>query len=90
MLRRLPLPLTIALVALAGAHVWTQQRAARVDWRAHGADAAHTQHSPAALITSANVSRLRVAWTYKTGDGRADNRSQIQCNPIVVLSLIHI
>ena len=87
--RRLPLPLTIALVALACAHVWTQQRAARVDWRAHGADAAHTQHSPAALITPANVSRLRVAWTYKTGDGRADNRSQIQCNPIVVDGVLY-
>ncbi|AMY11124.1 Quinoprotein glucose dehydrogenase [Luteitalea pratensis] len=87
--RRLPFLLTIALVALACAHVWTQQRAARVDWRAHGADAAHTQHSPAGIITPANVKRLRVAWTYKTGDGRADNRSQIQCNPIVVDGVLY-
>jgi quinoprotein glucose dehydrogenase len=86
--RRLPFLLTLTLVTLACAHVWTQ-RATRVDWRAHGADALHTQHSPADLITPANVGRLRVAWTYKTGDGRADNRSQIQCNPIVVDGVLY-
>ena len=79
----------MTLVAMACAHVWTQQRAADVEWRAHGANAAHTQHSPADLITPANVSRLQVAWTYKTGDSRADNRSQIQCNPIVVDGVLY-
>jgi quinoprotein glucose dehydrogenase len=88
MLRRLPFLLTLMLVTLACAHVWTQ-RATRVDWRAHGADAFHTQHSPADIITPANVGRLRVAWTYRTGDVRADNRSQIQCNPIVVDGVLY-
>lgn len=87
--RRLPALITLSIVVLACAHVWTQPRVAQIDWRAHGADAAHTQHSPADLITPANVSRLRVAWTYKTGDGRADNRSQIQCNPIVVDGVLY-
>ena len=58
---------------LAGA--WRQRRA-------HAAFAAD-------LITPANVARLRVAWTYRTGDGRADNRSQIQCNPIVVDGVLY-
>ncbi len=87
--RRLPALITLTIVSLACAHVWTQPRVTQVDWRAHGANAAHTQHSPADLITPANVSRLRVAWTYRTGDGRADNRSQIQCNPIVVDGVLY-
>ena len=89
MRRRLPVLITITIVAAAWTQGWTQPRAARVDWRAHGADAAHTQHSPADLITPSNVSTLQVAWTYKTGDGRADNRSQIQCNPIVVDGVLY-
>jgi quinoprotein glucose dehydrogenase len=89
MRRRLPTLATLTIVSLACAHVWSQARVTRVDWRAHGADAAHTQHSPADLITPANVSRLKVAWTYRTGDGRADNRSQIQCNPIVVDGVLY-
>src|SRR3990172_3579367 len=54
------------------------------EWRTHGGDPGHTQHSPLAQIDAGNVRRLRVAWTYRTGDARADGRSQIQCNPIVV------
>jgi quinoprotein glucose dehydrogenase len=59
------------------------------EWRVHGGDPGHTQHSPLAAITPANVSRLRVAWTYHSGDARADGRSQIQCNPIVVDGVIY-
>ena len=33
--------------------------------------------------------RLRVAWTYHTGDARADGRSQIQCNPVVVDGVLY-
>lgn len=87
--RRLPSLVALTVVCLACAHVWTQGRVTHVDWRAHGANPAHTQHSPADLITPANVGRLQVAWTYHTGDGRADNRSQIQCNPIVVDGVLY-
>jgi quinoprotein glucose dehydrogenase len=87
--RRLPALVTSLLVVLACGHVWTQPRVSRIDWAAHGGSAAHTQHSPADLITPANVSRLKVAWTYRTGDARADNRSQIQCNPIVIDGVLY-
>jgi len=59
------------------------------EWRAHGGDPGHTQHSPLAQITPANVARLRVAWTYNTGDARGDGRSQIQCNPVVVDGVLY-
>ncbi|HXG65948.1 MAG TPA: PQQ-binding-like beta-propeller repeat protein [Blastocatellia bacterium] len=40
-------------------------------------------------ITTGNVHRLKVAWVYNTGDKREDNRSQIQCNPIVVGGVLY-
>ena len=54
------------------------------EWRTHGGNPAHTQYSPLAQINATNVSRLKIAWVYHTGDARVDNRSQIQCNPIIV------
>ncbi len=58
-------------------------------WPAHGGDVGHGQFSRASQITPDNVSQLQVAWTYRTGDARADNRSQIQCNPIVVDGVLY-
>lgn len=59
-----------------------------VDWPNHGGDPGHRQYSTLDEITRDNVSQLRVAWTYRTGDARADNRSQIQCNPIVIRGVL--
>ena len=59
------------------------------EWRRHGGDAGHTQHSPLAQIDTTNVGRLEVAWTYHTGDARGDGRSQIQCNPVVVDGVLY-
>lgn len=59
------------------------------EWRSHGGDSGHTQHSPLAQIDTANVGRLKVAWIYSTGDARTDGRSQIQCNPIVVDGVLY-
>jgi quinoprotein glucose dehydrogenase len=59
------------------------------EWRTHGGDPGHTQHSPLAQIDTTNVNRLKVAWTYHTGDASGDGRSQIQCNPIVVDGVLY-
>jgi quinoprotein glucose dehydrogenase len=54
----------------------------------HGGDPGHRQYSPLARIDVSNVERLQVAWVYRTGDARPDT-SQIQCNPIVVGSVLY-
>jgi quinoprotein glucose dehydrogenase len=59
------------------------------EWPTHGGNPAHTQYSPLAQINTTNVTRLKVAWVYHTGDARADNRSQIQCNPIIVNGVLY-
>ncbi len=58
------------------------------DWPAHGGDPGHTQYSSLDQITPSNVQQLRVAWTYRTGDVRAE-RSEIQCNPIIVHGVLY-
>lgn len=89
MRRRVPVLLLLTLAGSTWNKADTQPIPARVDWRAHGATAEHTQHSPAALITPANVGRLQVAWTYHTGDASNDGRSQIQCNPVVIDGVLY-
>src|ERR1700761_8909341 len=40
-------------------------------------------------ITLKNVGQLKVAWTYSTGDKDSANRSQNQCNPIMVDGILY-
>jgi quinoprotein glucose dehydrogenase len=96
MTRPSPVPVVVSVVAASLAIAPLVLHAEGVapvpperEWRGHGGDAGHTQHSPLAQVHAGNVARLRVAWTYRTGDARADGRSQIQCNPIVVDGVLY-
>ena len=85
------LALMAAAAAAAGPAVngrGTRTETAR-GWRAHGGDSGHTQYSDLDQIDTSNVDRLQVAWTYRSGDAREDGRSQVQCNPIVVGSVLY-
>ncbi len=42
------------------------------------------RYSSLEQINTQNVGQLQVAWTFSTGDKDTGNRSQIQCNPIMV------
>ena len=53
------------------------------DWPVTGGDAGNTRYSSLAQIDRNNVGRLRVAWTYHTGDMPAGH-SEIQATPVVV------
>src|SRR5258708_8734306 len=46
-------------------------------------------YSPLTQIDTTNVQNLQVAWTYHTGDADTINHSQIQCNPLVVDSILY-
>src|SRR3989442_3003677 len=90
--RALAWPAVLALATQAGlapALAQAPPAAPATSWRFHGGDPGHTQYSPLAQINTANVSRLKTAWIYRTGDARPDNRSQIQCNPIVVGGVLY-
>ena len=45
---------------------------------------------PLTEIDTSNVIQLQPAWTFNTGDADTLGSSQIQCNPIIVDSIMYI
>ena len=62
---------------------------ADADWPAYLGDKGASHYSALRQITPRNVSRLQVAWTYRAGGADPANRSQIQCNPLVVDGVLY-
>src|SRR5215218_984697 len=87
--RRLVAALMAVLGCAAGAACRSSEPPKSMDWPAHGGDAGHRQFSTLDQINGGNVTKLKVAWTYRTRDAQPDNRSQIQCNPIVVHGVLY-
>ncbi len=54
------------------------------DWAVPLGDPGQTHYSVLRQIDADNVAQLRPAWVYRSGDGSPENRTQIQCNPIIV------
>jgi quinoprotein glucose dehydrogenase len=57
----------LLIVTLLGL-VLTVPQAQEIGWSANGRDVQGTRYSPASEITRETVSRLEVAWTYRTGE----------------------
>ncbi len=53
----------------------------------YGGNPAGTRHSDLKQINRGNASSLQVAWTFDTGD--ATEKSEMQCNPIVVDGVLY-
>src|SRR5687767_3762943 len=68
----------------AGLSLLLSVHAADKDWPVYLGDKASSHFSELKQINRENVHLLREAWIYRSGDARKDNRSQIQCNPIIV------
>ncbi len=77
--------LAMALAAL-GARAADPQGA---DWPGYLGGDDRNHYSALAQINRANVARLEVAWTYHTGDGDAEGRSQMQCNPLIIDGVLY-
>jgi quinoprotein glucose dehydrogenase len=54
----------------------------RADWPTIGGGPGNIRYSPLKQINRENVSRLKLAWTYDTGD--AFHGSEMECTPIIV------
>ncbi|HET9423839.1 MAG TPA: PQQ-binding-like beta-propeller repeat protein [Gemmatimonadaceae bacterium] len=59
------------------------------DWPVTGSEPGNSRFSRLDQINGDNVSRLRVAWTYRTGDLPPDGRGEIQATPIVVDGVLY-
>ena len=76
---KFPVALVLAVLPICFTH------AADRDWSTYLGDPTSSHYSELKQINRRNVSKLEVAWVYNAGDGRKDNRSQIQCNPIIIV-----
>src|SRR5438093_1144662 len=52
------------------------------DWTVYGGDPGSIHYSALDQINRSNIRKLRVAWSYDTGD--AFPGSQMECNPVIV------
>ena len=73
----------------AGDGVSPREGARPGDWPVTGGEPGNSRYAALDQIDRANVSRLRVAWTYHTGDAPAGARSEIQATPIVVDGVLY-
>ena len=59
------------------------------DWAHYLGDRGTRQYSALDQIDTSNVTQLTQAWSYASGDRDSMNRSQIQCNPLVVDGVLY-
>lgn len=60
------------------------------NWAEYNGDGARSHYSALDQITPGNVQQLKVAWTYASGGAdTVGNRTQIQCNPIVINGVLY-
>ena len=59
------------------------------EWQWYLGDPGRSHYSRLDEINTENVHQLEVAWTYRTGDARQDNRSEMQSNPIVIDGVLY-
>jgi quinoprotein glucose dehydrogenase len=86
--------ISLTLITVLVAQTAPQQQVGATDWPSYGRDAGGSRYAPERQITAANVGRLRVAWTYHTGElkpefaTRAGNRS-LEATPIVMAGTMY-
>ena len=71
---------TVAALLLPGISSVVRGAGRDTDWPAYGGGAEDIRYSALTQINVSNVSRLRIAWMYDTGDGHGDPQTQ----PVVI------
>jgi quinoprotein glucose dehydrogenase len=85
---------TLSLIFFAVTAATMQQSAAQNEWPVYGGDPGGSKYSTLRQINRENVSQLRVAWTFSTGDpitplpGR-DKNPAFEATPIVVDAVMY-
>ena len=59
-------------------------------WSVYRGDKGNTAYSGLKQINKENVKQLEVAWIYHTADAAEENRSSIQCNPIIANGKMYV
>jgi quinoprotein glucose dehydrogenase len=59
-------------------------------WENFGGSKENTHYSSLTEIDTTNVSQLQPAWIFNTGDADTAKHSQIQCNPIIIDTVMYV
>jgi len=59
------------------------------NWDTYLGDKHSSQYSSLNKINRQNVKQLKLIWEYNGGEAHPDNRSQIQCNPLVIDGVVY-
>lgn len=91
---KIALPIyALVLSSLAACNdVTTSSRSIKPDysgWSTYAGSKDGIRYSSNDQVTPVNVAQLKVAWTFSTNDKDTGNRSQNQCNPIIVDGILY-
>jgi len=87
-----PVGLLLLWVCVAAYHQKSQDLEEKnVDWPAYGGNSAGTRYSPMTQINLQNVGKLKLAWTYDTGENKDSTQRgmDMQCQPIVINGIMY-
>ncbi len=59
------------------------------DWSEYQGDPGRNQYRAFDQINLTNVSALKLLWEYRSGDFEGGNRTQIQCNPLIIEGILY-
>lgn len=60
------------------------------DWPVYGGDPGGSRFSPLQQIDSTNVSRLKIAWVYRTGPSPQGARATLEVNPLKIGGTVYL
>jgi quinoprotein glucose dehydrogenase len=80
-------PIAILLLILASCNSSEDKR--YTTWENYGGNKENNHYSTLAEIDTNNINLLQPAWTFNTGDADTAKYSQIQCNPIIIDSVMY-
>lgn len=60
-----------------------------ISWASYGGNKETNRYSTLSQVDTNNVQQLQVAWEYHTGDADTVHNSQIQCNPLIIDTILY-
>ncbi len=85
---------SLAFAGLLVALLAQSAKNASIDWPYYGGDAGGSRYSSASEINRSNVSKLSVAWTFRTGDvsdgSRGMRKSKFEATPILFHGSLYV
>lgn len=80
----------MCLLVLISSHSLQADQPASKDWIAVGGDRGAQRYSSLNQINRKNVSQLKVAWTFQTGELNRQRQKTIECTPLIIEGVMYI